>query len=357
MGDAPVTSKKRSREEIQQAFEYTDSLLPAYFSAFQKIGVSIEGLSFLEIGPGPEFGAQLILASMGAKISVADPYLAEWDPDFHPYVYQMLSEKWPDANGELKKAVAEQSHEATSLVLIREPAEALNSIPDGSVDFIYSNAVLEHVVDMRRVAHELARVSKVGAWSAHQIDWRDHRDFSRPLEHLTLSNDEFLRAAEAANWKFEFGNRLRSIEFRALFEEAGFETIERETNMWAEKDYMADFLPRIRASYLSNYADWPEDDLVRISGRFYVKKLPLEQVPRLKSNADDIFSLVNRIKSTKPSEPRQEKLNDVVAREPPDSNRVAKDRKGLFARIFNIHRRNRVLAPANSVNKLAGIAP
>ena len=271
---------------------------------------------------------------MGAKITVADRYLAEWDPDFHSSFYQMLSEKWPDASGEMRKAIAGQSHEATSLVLVREPAEALNSIPDESVDFVYSNAVLEHVVDMQRVAHELARVSKVGAWSAHQIDWRDHRDFSRPLEHLTLGEDDFLRAAEAAHWKFEFGNRLRAIEFRALFENAGFEIIERQTNMWAEPDYMKDLLPRLRACRQSIYANWPEDDLVRISGRLYVKKLPSEHVSRAKSNADDIFSLVNTIKSPTPSEPGQDKLNDVLAPETPD--RLAKDRKGLFARIFNI---------------------
>lgn len=336
MGDAPAASKKRSPAEIQQAFEYADLLLPAYFSAFQKSGASIEGLSFLEIGPGPEFGVQLILASMGAKITLADPYLAQWDPDFHPVLYQMLSEKWPDASRELKKAVAGQSHEATSLVLVREPAEALNSVPDESMDFVYSNAVLEHVVDMRRVAHELARVSKVGAWSAHQIDWRDHRDFSRPLEHLILRDEDFLRAAEAANWKFEFGNRLRSIEFRALFEEAGFEVIDRETNMLAEKDYMADVLPRIRASYPASYADWPEEDLVRISGRFYVRKLPGEQVQRVRSNADDMFSLVNAIKSPAPNKPGQVDRPDEDAPKPRGDRPVEMRRKGLFTRIFKL---------------------
>jgi hypothetical protein len=181
------------------------------------------------------------------------------------------------------------------------------------MDFVYSNAVLENVVDMRRVAHELARVSKVGAWSAHQIDWRDHRDFSRPLEHLTLSDKNFLRVAEAADWKFQFGNRLRSIEFRALFEDAGFEVIDRETNIWAEKDYFADVFPRIRACLGSSYAAWPEVDLSRISGRFYVKKLPLDEAQRVKNNGDDIVSLVNAIKSP------------------------TRNRKGLLARMLKIH--------------------
>jgi hypothetical protein len=61
-------------------------LLPAYFSVFEKTGVRLDRLNLLEIGPGPEFGVQLILASMGAHITVADPYLAEWDVDFHPAV-------------------------------------------------------------------------------------------------------------------------------------------------------------------------------------------------------------------------------------------------------------------------------
>ena len=108
----------------------------------------------------------------------------------------------------------------------------------------------------------MARVSKVAAWSAHQIDWRDHRDSSRPLEYLTLRDDDFVRAAEAGNRRFENGNRLRSVEFRAFFEEAGFEVIERETNMLAGKEYLADVLPRIRASHRSSYANWPEEDLI-----------------------------------------------------------------------------------------------
>jgi Methyltransferase domain len=333
MGDGPGQSKQRSREEIEQAFAYCDSLLPAYFSAFEKCRIRIEGLKFLEIGPGPEFGVQLILASMGANITVADPYLAVWDPEFHPRVYQLLSEKWPDASGELKKAIAGQSHEATSLAMVREPAEALVSIPDESIDFIYSNAVLEHVVDMRRVAHELARVSKDGAWSAHQIDWRDHRDFSRPLEHLVLGEDEYRKAADAANWKYEFGNRLRSIEFGACFEDAGFEIVDRQPNMLAEPDYLKDVLPRLRANRFSSYSNWPDDDLARISGRMFVRKAAEEQIPRLKSNAEDIFSLVNSVKTPISADGRQAGKDKVAARGTQD-DRPSKGARGVFARIL-----------------------
>ena len=45
----------------------------------------------------------------------------------------------------------------------------------------------------------------------------------------------------------------------------------------------------LRGGRQSVYANWPEDDLVRISGRFYVKKLPVEQATRAKGNADDIL--------------------------------------------------------------------
>lgn len=323
MCNANNEPRKRTNEEIQQAFEYANSLAAGYIAVFGKCGVGVNGLNFLEIGPGQEFGAQLILASMGVKVTLCDPFLAKWDADLHPVLYQMLSEKWPNANGELKKAVAAQSHEATSLALVREPAEALASIPDESMDFVFSNAVLEHVVDMRRVAQELARVSTVGAWSSHQIDWRDHHDFSRPLEHLVLSDDDFMRKAEE-NWKFEYGNRLRSIEFRALFEEAGFEISDREINSWADKDYMVDVLPRIRACRKSSYANWPEDDLFRLGGRFYIRKLPIGQVQKVKSNADDINSLVNAIKNPLPNERTGNAHDEAVAA-----------RKGLFARIFN----------------------
>ena len=57
----------------------------------------------------------------------------------------------------VKEGYRRGSHEATSLVLVREAAEALNSIADESIDFVYSNAVLEHVVDMQ------ARRTRTGA--------------------------------------------------------------------------------------------------------------------------------------------------------------------------------------------------
>ena len=332
MGDAPVDSRKHTREEIQQAFEYANSVAGSYFHVFKRCGVSAEGLNFLELGPGQEFGAQLVLASMGAKVTLADPFLSEWDPDFHPELYRMLSENWPNANAELKKALAGQSHAATSLVLLREPAEALKSISDGCMDFVYSNAVLEHVVDMGRVAHELARVSKVGACSAHQIDWRDHHDFSRPLEHLALSDDDFLQVADADGWRFEYGNRLRSIEYRAFFESAGFEVIEVEINSRADSDYIANVLPRLRACRASSYANWPVDDLARIGGRFYVRKAQAGLAQRVKSSAEDIFLLVNAVKSPA----RQENPNGDVARDRAGADPLPSCRKSLFARVFNM---------------------
>lgn len=323
MYDLPVNYRARSSEELQQAFEYAIRTVDAFLTVIDRCKISLEGLSMLEIGPGPDFGAQLVLASKGVRVTLADRFLAKWDPNFHPALYRMLIDYYQNANSQLQQAVADNGYENTSLVLVEEQAEALVSVPDGSMDFVYSNAVLEHVVNMKQVAEQIARVSKVGAWSAHQIDWRDHRDFSRPLEYLTMEDDEFRSEAEASHW--EIGNRLRSMEFWALFESAGFEVVERETNSWTERNYFTEVLPRIRASS-SSYSKWPEDDLVRIGGRIYARKLPEEGRAHVAERSADMISLMQSLKDTKTLIAQPEA--DVV-------HEVTTPKRGLLAKLFN----------------------
>jgi SAM-dependent methyltransferase len=73
------------------------------------------------------------------------------------------------------------------------PAEHLAEATTERFDVTLSNAVLEHVFDPLRAAVNLHRVTAPGGIGFHQVDFRDHRDFTRPLEYLLLDEFSYVR--------------------------------------------------------------------------------------------------------------------------------------------------------------------
>jgi SAM-dependent methyltransferase len=294
MSFQPVNYKKRTDQELDAAVTYAlDGSLKTLLELFHRLKLSPEGLHILELGPGTDFGAQLILASLGAHVTLADRFLTKMDPDYHVELYTEIARRWNGPKTQLEIAIRE-GHEATSLRLLEEPAEALCSIPNGSVDVVYSNAVLEHIADIQLVAQELARITRRGGWGKHQIDMRDHRQFDQPLEHLIMDEKSFREKAEA--YAFEFGNRLRSIEFWAHFEAAGFLVQERDTNAEPEPGYLRALLPRLRTCR-SEYRNWPETDLRRTGGSFYLQQQSHADEALAKSRGLDLLSLISALKA------------------------------------------------------------
>jgi hypothetical protein len=251
-------SAQKARYQIHQA-ECIKAL-------FRMHDIPLHGTSLLELGPGDNLGAQLLLASSGVEVTVADPYLCRWQDD-HAAIYRHILGTGYGPAGALERAVHRNGHDGLVRALA-EPAENMLGLADGSVDVVVSNAALEHVRDIAAVARELARVSRPGAWQFHQIDLRDHRDFTRPLEHLLMPRAEFQAVQEASRW--ERGCQWRLSEIRSVFEEAGLETIAVYPEPLADEDYFQDFLRRLRGAGVT-YAGWPEEDLritsVRIVSR------------------------------------------------------------------------------------------
>jgi len=90
-------------------------------------------------------------------------------------------------------------------------------LPPGSVDYVFSQSVLEHVTDPAATINSIFRILPSGGLTAHHFDLRDHRDFSKPLEFLKV---------DPKDWKGpESGystNRWRLPDFTAAFEKSGF---------------------------------------------------------------------------------------------------------------------------------------
>jgi SAM-dependent methyltransferase len=81
-------------------------------------------------------------------------------------------------------------------------------------DLTFSNSVLEHVHDVDRFYSKLSQITKVGGYSYHGIDLRDHLNYFKPLEFLKLSQDEY--------FNINTENRLRSLDHLNYFKKHGF---------------------------------------------------------------------------------------------------------------------------------------
>lgn len=271
----PVNHRKRdcSWEKIRADVDYTLRVGGNLLKAIRRLGVPLAGKTVLEIGPGISMGCPMMFAAHGAKPIVVDRFLAPWDDGYHARFYELLrgelTRNDPTADVRPLTALLEAGGYPGSV--IRREDAALETMPlaDESCDFVISNAVVEHLYDLDASFAQLCRVTKPGGYNLHQVDFRDHRNFDKPLEYLLLSDDVFRLTFESSHTGC--GNRWRAEETTNRLIAAGFEIVDFLANGACRPEYLRDFLPRLRASG-SRYQDWPEEQLWTIGGFYTLRK-------------------------------------------------------------------------------------
>jgi hypothetical protein len=273
----PVNFRSRdtSPEAITQDVEYALRIGEEYLALIVAEGVSPMGRAIFELGPGVNFGSLMLLACHGAKPVVADRFLVSWNDDYHRAFYEglrlRLKAKYPLLDVQpIDILLRANSHHPEVIKCVSESGERLRGVATQSVDVTLSNAVLEHLEHPPTVFGELARITKAGGIGLHQVDFRDHRDFSQPLEYLLLDPVAF--AEMFAERHGECGGQWRPQQFTALFRAAGFEVLRFDPNIFAEDSYFDGFMPRLKEAKNSLYCDYPRGQLAATSGRFYLRR-------------------------------------------------------------------------------------
>ena len=277
MHGSESTGNPRERSE-QQAVDF------AIHSANLLIGwlpgreTYLRGKTVLEVGPGQDFGMPLILMGLGARTILVDRYLCNWDPAFHSAYYRQLREAvvgcFPGIDtSPLDAVIKAEVHVVDGMTLLWTGLEGVHEIPEGAVDVSYSNAVFEHLEGVYAAVQQLARITRPGGLGFHQIDFRDHRDFDRPLEYLTIPRSELEAFLKDNFWSC--GNAMRYGEFQTCFELAGFST-RFEPNLFADDHYVQEI--RIRAD--RRYREMAPDAFRVLGGRFFLRKMEIPNNPR-----------------------------------------------------------------------------
>ncbi len=227
---------------------------------------SREGYTVLELGPGDSVLTALFARSAGAGrvILVDQSPLAAVRMDLFAQAEAMLARKGLPAPHVADAPSVELALSRLGCSYLVEGLASLRTIPDESVDFIFSNAVIEHVRkrDFAENARELHRIMKPDGVASHWIDYRDH--LQEGLNNLRFSE----RAWESefmANSGF-YTNRLTESQIRAFFEGAGFSVEIHDKELWPGG------LPTPRQAMSEPFAAMPEHELMVMSNWLLLRK-------------------------------------------------------------------------------------
>jgi len=186
----------------------------------------------LELGPGDSMLTALFARSAAAarSILVDQSRLATGKLDLFGAAEAMLARKGLAVPGVAGAGTMQDVLARLNCSYLVDGMDSLRSLPDASVDFVFSNAVIEHVRkrDFADTARELWRIMAPDGVASHWIDYRDHLE-------LGLNNLRFRESIWESEFMVRSGfytNRLPAPEIRALFEQAGFVVETRDTVFW-----------------------------------------------------------------------------------------------------------------------------
>ncbi len=275
----PVNSNLSSRELSEEAFrsavDYAIQNGNGYLNKMKKVGIEPLQCRVLELGPGINYGAMMILACHGARPTIVDRFASEWHEEYHRPFYTLLAKTVKKNNPAINTAPIEalldaSGYPAAILTTLSCGAEEISSVEDGAFDITCSIAVFEHLHSPLRTFRELARVTRSGGYGFHQIDFRDHRDFSRPLEYLLFEPRAFERFFRSQ--LSECGRQYRATEYNQLCQVSGFKIIKYNSNLVADSAYLDDFIPRLRAAEGSRYQNFSREALTDISANIIIQR-------------------------------------------------------------------------------------
>lgn len=216
------------------------------------------GFSGCELGPGDSICSALVAQAFGA----GSIYLVDAQPcaSTNAAVWKNMAEYLaakglktpdipPDASFDDVLRACHASYKTAGLASLKE-------IPDKSVDFVWSQAVLEHVkaADFLPTMKELRRIMKKDAVGSHRVDLRDH--LSNALNNLRFKEKTW--ESDFMSSSGFYTNRIRYSEMLSLFKEAGFSVEVLKVDRWES-------MPTPRGAMAPPFRSLPVEELL-ISG-------------------------------------------------------------------------------------------
>lgn len=217
---------------IAESYEFSGSLMYS-LSIYYKIRNLIDEVfsttkkldRYVHLGCGQFILPDILLAASGRvkELYLVEPYHQIFDFEHSLSILKELRLAFNFQDVELNDLYIKKTSELEYIVnnsivkIIKEPCKLDAVIPANSVEFMFSNAVLEHVDDVDGLFIQTKVVLKKGAYAWHQVDLRDHRPNTDSLDFLQYSDDEWLNINRL---EAEYVNRLRVPDYIKSIERA-----------------------------------------------------------------------------------------------------------------------------------------
>jgi hypothetical protein len=190
------------------------------------------GFVSLELGPGDSLFSALISKTFGGSTSylvdVGDYALK--DVELYQAMANFLTQKGLAVPSISNLQSLEEILLCCSSQYLTSGLSSLRSIPSQSVDFIWSNVVLEHIrrTEFIDIMIELRRIIRNNGYCSHQIDLRDH--LGEALNNLRFS-EQIWESDLMAKSGF-YTNRIQYSQMIEIFQKASFNVDVIEVKLW-----------------------------------------------------------------------------------------------------------------------------
>lgn len=237
------------------SMDSADYALRVFDERAEQAGVlhRLQGQRILELGPGDSIGSAIIAASMGAEAIIIDagPFARD-DVDFYITFANTLQDKGFSPPDIMSCKNINAILLACRSQYMTKGLASLRSLPDNSIDYIFSQAVLEHVRKHEFLAtlQEFRRLLKPGGVCSHQIDLRDHLGGA-------LNNMRFPSKTWESNFFASSGfytNRICFTHMMELFAQADFQVSVSGVKRWPN-------LPTPRNKLAPEFRSLSDEDL------------------------------------------------------------------------------------------------
>ena len=208
----------------------------------------------LELGPGHSLLSAMVAYAFGAKAYYLVDVGAFATSDMKPYhaMATVLQEMGLPTPNVINLTSLDTILASCGATYCTNGLTSLRAIPDGSVDFVWSQAVFEHLrrADFMAIMCELRRILRVDGVCSHAVDLQDHMGGR-------LNNLRFSERVWESPFMVKSGfytDRIRYSEMLRLFKEADFVAEVAEVKKW-------DGLPTPRMKLCTPFGDLSDDEL------------------------------------------------------------------------------------------------
>lgn len=231
--------------------------LGVFRSHFDRVEFSAKQQAFtcLELGPGDSLLSAPVVHAFGAQCCYlvdSGNFASREMAPFHNLLDLLVAEGKDVTDLRGASGWSDVLSRCNARYLVGGP-DALSAIPDDSVDFIWSQAVLEHVRkrDFVKTMQELRRILRPGGCCSHTVDLTDH--FNGQLNNLRFSEMRWESPLFADSGFYT--NRIRFSEMTAIFESAGFKIAQISCKNWEK-------LPTARRLLDANFSKLTDKELL-----------------------------------------------------------------------------------------------